>query len=337
MSAEIWCTEALPGARFGAHLALAEGADGHAFVAAAEAAPAVLRAALDDADGLLLVRGLDAISAAPALLLRLSHLFGEEVEDYTTTLTPRNAVHPQFKEIFVVSNIPPYGREPPARPEPALTGEGLLPTRFPQRRGWHSDQSYRRPPPDVSLFYAVQPAPQGQAQTLYASGVAAYASLPEALRRRADTLVGLHAAPGSGRSEALALAGTPPPPLEAHRLPQRQPVVRRHPVTGRRALYLCEAGQMDWFDGPFVGMQPGPHGDGARLLYELMSHYTRPEHVYVHEWQRGDLVIYDNRSLIHAATWFDSARHQRLMWRTTVHGNPGPEYAGEAPSWLPSA
>jgi taurine dioxygenase len=49
---------------------------------------------------------------------------------------------------------------------------------------------------------------------------------------------------------------------------------------------------------------------------------------------KGDLVIYDNRTLIHAATWFDAAQHQRLMWRTTVSGNPGAEYAGEAKSWI---
>ena len=66
-----------------------------------------------------------------------------------------------------------------------------------------------------------------------------------------------------------------------------QPVVRLHPVTGKPALYLCEWGQMDWLDGPFVGMQPGPHGDGAALLDELMAHYTRPEFVYVHEWTVG--------------------------------------------------
>ena len=116
--------------------------------------------------------------------------------------------------------------------------------------------------------------------------------------------------------------------------PQRQPVVRCHPKTGAKSLYLCEAGQMDWIDGPFVDMEPGPDGDGAKLLYELMSHYTQPEYVYVHEWDNGDLVVYDNRTLIHAATWFDAEKHQRMMWRTTVSGNPGIEYAGETKSWL---
>ena len=131
------------------------------------------------------------------------------------------------------------------------------------------------------------------------------------------------------------LAGEPVEPLRPHERSQRQPVVRVHPVTQKRGLYLCEAGQMDWLDGPFVGMQPGPHGDGAELLFELMAHLTRPEFVYVHEWERGDLLVWDNRCLMHAATWYDAAKERRLMWRTTVSGNPGPAYAGEKKSWIP--
>jgi taurine dioxygenase len=92
---------------------------------------------------------------------------------------------------------------------------------------------------------------------------------------------------------------------------------------------------MDWFDGPFVGLEPGPRGKGARLLDQLMSHYTRPEFVYVHEWTQGDVLVWDNRCLIHAATWYDADSEQRMMWRTTVHGNPGAIYAGEKRSWVP--
>ncbi len=83
-------------------------------------------------------------------------------------------------------------------------------------------------------------------------------------------------------------------------------------------------------------MQPGPNGDGAELLFELMSHLTRPEFVYVHEWTTGDLIVWDHRGLVHAATWFDAAREARLMWRTTVSGDPGAAYAGERKSWIPA-
>ena len=71
------------------------------------------------------------------------------------------------------------------------------------------------------------------------------------------------------------------------------------------------------------------------MIYELMTHFTRPEFTYVHDLERGDLVIHDNRNLVHSATWFDADQHERIMWRTTVMGNPGSIYADESPSWIP--
>ena len=329
----------LPGAGFGKLVRLRKSGDANhaeAVLAAAEAGPAILPRLLYASDGLLLLPGMDAIADDPALLVRLSRLFGPEVENYHQTLTMKNRIHETVHEILVVSNTPPSIRQPPARPEPPLTADGKLPTQFPHRRGWHTDQSYRRPPPDISLFFAVRPTPQGQGQTLFANGFGAYEALPADLKRRVDGLVGLHVKLGTGRSEKAVRAGEPLLALRPHEHPQRQPVVRVHPVTGKRALYLCEASQMDWVDGPFVGMEPGPDGEGARLLYEIMAHFTQPRFTYAHEWTKGDLLIWDNRNLVHAATWFDAATYGRLMWRTTVRGNPGVEYAGERNSWIPA-
>lgn len=324
----------LPGASFGGIVEFPAGADTEAAIAAVEAAPEAFLQAFYTAHGFLLMTGMHAITGQPELLVRLSRLFGPEVEDYRETVTLRNNIHPEVPEILVVSNVPPATPRVPALPDPPLTADGLLPVQFPHRRGWHTDQSYRRPPPDISLFYAETPTPKGQGRTLYADGIGAYAALPEATKRRIDGLDGIHVSPGRGRSEQAARAGETPPPLSGRETPQRQPAVRVHPVTGEPALYLCESGQMDWFAGPLAGMQPGPDGDGARLLYELMSHYTDPRFVYAHDWDAGDLVVYDNRCTIHSATWFDADKHRRRMWRTTVHGNPGPQYAGEAKSWL---
>jgi taurine dioxygenase len=322
----------LPGATFGG--LFATGGDAAELTEAAEADPQSLVRVLDAHQGLLLIKGMGRITEEPELLLRLSRLFGTEVESYHETRMARQNVHPEIPEIFMVSNIPPADKVPPPPPEPLLNAVGSLPTRFPHRRGWHTDQSYRRPPPDVSLFYCVVAAPKGQAQTLYADGIGAYEALSADMKTRVANLVGIHAKPGVGRGEVAVRAGAAPMDLGPGDLPQRQPVVRVHPETGAKSLYLCEAGQMDWIDGPFVGMETGPDGAGAKLLYELMSHFTRDDFVFAHEWDEGDLVIYDNRTLIHAATWFDAEKHQRLMWRTTVSGNPGAEYAGEAKSWL---
>ena len=216
-----------------------------------------------------------------------------------------------------------------------MTADGRLPVQYPHRKGWHTDQSYRRPPPDISLFYAVTPVARERGQTLFANGTLAYAALPADLKARVEGLEGLHAQPGTGRSREAILSGYTPPDQPPHARSQRQPVVRSHPVTGKPALYLCESGQMDWHEGPFIGLEPGPHGEGAKLLDALMTHLTRPEFVYVHEWTVGDVLVWDNRCLVHAATWYDADTEQRMMWRTTVRGNPGAIYAGEARSWVP--
>ena len=322
----------LPGASFGGLFTI--GGDAAKLAEAAEADTQALPRVLDAHQGLLLIKDMGRITEEPELLLRLSRLFGTEVESYHETRMARQNVHPEIPEIFMVSNIPPADKVPPPQPDPPRNADGSLPTRFPHRRGWHTDQSYRRPPPDVSLFYCVVAAPKGQAQTLYADGIGAYEALSPDMKARVEKLVGIHAKPGVGRGEVAVRAGDAPMVLGPGDLPQRQPVVRVHPETGAKSLYLCEAGQMDWIDGPFVGMETSPDGAGAKLLYELMSHFTRDDFVYAHEWDEGDLVIYDNRTLIHAATWFDAKKHQRLMWRTTVSGNPGAEFAGEAKSWL---
>ncbi|MBN9514100.1 MAG: TauD/TfdA family dioxygenase [Alphaproteobacteria bacterium] len=328
----------LPGAAFGSTVRLRDGEQGAAaVVAAAEAAPDELAALLAEAKGLLLVQGLNDIADDPQLLIRFSRLFGPEVEDYRHNLTDLKAVHVSVPEILLVSNMPPVSKAPPKRPEPPLAADGLIPVQYPHRKGWHTDQSYRRPPPDISLFYAVTPATPDTGQTLFANGILAYEALPPHLKAKIEGLQGLHAQPGSGRGREAALTGRPPRAFAPHERSQPQPVVRTHPVTGERSLYLCEWGQMDWFEGPFVGMEPGPHGAGAALLDEIMAHLTERRFCYAHEWTQGDVLIWDNRCLIHAATWFDGETEQRLMWRTTVHGNPGAPYAGEAKSWIPAA
>ena len=324
----------LPGASFGGIISLPGAPGAEAFVAATEAEPDAMARMLADCHGVLLVRGLGPMAQAPDLLLRLSRVFGPEVENYRETGMAPNMIHPEVPEIFVVSNTPPVSRPPPKRPDPPFNPDGSLPVQFPHRRGWHTDQSYRRPPPDVSLFLAVVPVPQGQGQTLFADGIAAYAALPPDLKARVDGLEGLHVSSSAKRGRDAVLAGETPKPLTPQQAPQRQPVVRAHPVTGEKALYLCEYGQMDWVDGPFIGLEPGPHGAGGALLHAIMSHLTQRQFVYVHEWSAGDLVIWDNRCTVHAATWFEADRLERVMWRTTVSGNPGAAYAGERKSWL---
>ena len=106
-------------------------------------------------------------------------------------------------------------------------------------------------------------------------------------------------------------------------------------MTGGKSLYFCDSGQMDFLVGPIAGMETGPDGEGAKLLRMLAAHATQRRFTYTHEWTEGDLIIYDNRNLLHSGTWYDAERHIRIMWRTTVRGNPDPAYAGETNSWVP--
>ena len=285
-------------------------------------------------NGLLVLRGASEISHCPKLLVRLSELFGEEVENYKTTITSEQFFHASEDQILVLSNQPPCNFQPPPLTEPECNGDGNLPTRYPQRKGWHTDQSYRRPPPDITLLYGVTCPPPDQAQTIYADGISAYHSLTPQQQENIRGLQGIHAMRWTGRTACEVRHRAPVKPLLPHQLPQKQPLVRVHPVTGNKTLYLCDEGQMDFIDGPIEGMQPGLDGDGHRLLDSLVTHLTRDEFTYVHQWQHGDVVIHDNRNLPHTPTWYDSNKYCRLMWRCTVMGNPGKDYAGEGKSWI---
>ena len=331
----------LPGACFGATMRFPALSGAREAVATLEAEPETLGAEICARGGFLLIPEMHQISDDPETLLRLSRLLGPEVEDYRNSyafVNRRNLFnfHDTVPEIIQITNMPPIGTQPSPLPDPPLTEDGRIPVQHPHRTGWHTDQSFRRPPPDYSLFYAKQPVPQGQGQTLFADSTRAYAELPDAMKARVEGLEGIHVLPGMGRSDKAVRQGEAPRPLAAHQQPQRQPLVRVHPVTGTRSLYMCGGGQMDFLTGPIAGMEPGPDGDGAALLYELLHHLTQRRFTYTHEWAEGDLVIYDNRNLLHAGTWYDVDAHIRVMWRTTVRGNPDPTYDGEDYSWVPA-
>lgn len=144
---------------------------------------------------------------------------------------------------------------------------------MPQRRGWHTDQSFRRPPPDGTLFYCKGPPPPEGGDTLFADGTLAFARLESADQAVARAATGLHANDSCGktwdhaRGDPLADAKNPVRPdiaeVESLFTAVPQPLVRIHPTTQRPALYLCEKGQMDWISGPVLGMPPGADGEGG--------------------------------------------------------------------------
>ena len=174
---------------------------------------------------------------------------------------------------------------------------------------WHSDSSFKPVPSLCSLLSARVVPPEGGA-TEFASTRAAYPSLPEALKRRVEGVFAIH---DFGWSRDQVRAGFFTAEERAVYPPVRHPLVRANPVNGRRALFL--GAHASYIEGL-------PLDQGRALLREILEHVTRPEFRYRHEWRAHDLVIWDNRCVLHRATPYDSVRHQRLLQRTTVSGDP---------------
>ena len=176
---------------------------------------------------------------------------------------------------------------------------------------WHSDSSFKPVPALCSLLSARVIPPEGGA-TEFASTRCAYPALPEDMKRRVAGAIAVHdfswsrdqIRPGFFTAEERATY----PPV-------RHPLVRTNPVNGRQALFLgAHASHIE-------GM---PIEEGRALLKALLDHVTQPQFRYRHEWREGDLVVWDNRCVLHrGATPYDSTRYKRLLQRTTVSGDPG--------------
>jgi alpha-ketoglutarate-dependent 2,4-dichlorophenoxyacetate dioxygenase len=184
------------------------------------------------------------------------------------------------------------------------------PRRFDQlgNRLWHTDGSFRRVPAALSMLYAHRvPArgPRGNGETEFADLRAAYDALPEPTKAEIEDLVALHDIAWSrgqlGFNDLLFGERQVLPPV-----PQR--LVRRHPGSGRKTLYIAAHAS------EIVGW---PVPDGRLLLRELIEHATARDFVYRHDWRAGDLVIWDNRCTMHRGRAFDE-REVRDLRRVTT-------------------
>jgi alpha-ketoglutarate-dependent 2,4-dichlorophenoxyacetate dioxygenase len=170
---------------------------------------------------------------------------------------------------------------------------------------WHTDSSFRDEGATWSMLHAKAVPPSG-GDTEFADTRAAYDALPEAMKRRLEELVAEHSLWHS-RSK---LGGYVPTEAEREAYPAAQhKLVRRHPGSGRKALYIASHASH------IVGM---PRDEGRALLEELMEFATRPQFVYRHTWRVGDLVIWDNRCTMHRATPYERTDHARDLRRTTI-------------------
>lgn len=207
-------------------------------------------------------------------------------------------LHAQYPEIFVVSNIKHNGKYI------GSYDAGLF---------WHTDGAYLANPHAISALYAHEvPEQDGRVlgDTAFASMSAAYDALSESMKKRLDGLQALQSiihrhqkTLNSGLKKDYN-AAVKADPEAVH------PVVRVHPITKRKCLYVSEG-----YTVKILGL---PEDESRNLIAELVSHCTRPEFQYVHNWRMHDLVIWDDCSTQHKATFDYPATLRRRMHRTTV-------------------
>jgi len=179
---------------------------------------------------------------------------------------------------------------------------------------WHSDMSYTATPPRLTMLYAMQvPQRDGKAlgDTWFASAAKAYDDLPASMKKKLEMKFATHrfAAKERGVKKPVALsqAQIAKNPDVVH------PVVRTHPVTGRKALYLRK--------GECVAIVGMPDKEALPLIEKLSDHIIQEDYIYRHSWKEGDLLMWDNALVQHwAPRDYEWPKDRRMMLRTTVGG-----------------
>lgn len=195
-------------------------------------------------------------------------------------------------------------------------------------RFWHSDLSYKREPSMLSALYSIEvPVKDGKTlgDTSFASTTAAYEALPDDVKQKLQGLKNVHsyryyrAKNAQAQKEEEARGGRV---IQEHAPTEEQlksvpdiamPVVRTHPVTRRKGLFINEA-----HTSHIEGL---PQEEAGALLASLCRHIVKPEFQYLHSWRPGDLLMWDNCAVQHKANFDYDLPLRRLMYRTTVRGS----------------
>ena len=173
---------------------------------------------------------------------------------------------------------------------------------------YHTDHSNYPAPPRATALFGVE-IPRTGGDTQFANVQAAFDELPEAVKARVEGLASLHAFQSSRSPRRIAT----PTEEERARMPETvQPLVVRHPVTGRKGLYLNTA-RMEGI----VGMD---REEADALIAGLMERATDRRYEYRHRWRAGDLVIWDNRTVLHKANGDVPPEQRRYLYRVMVKG-----------------
>ena len=222
-------------------------------------------------------------------LLRFASRFGElEIESQAERQLPG------LPQIGVLSNVRQNGRLP------GIVRDGMH---------WHSDRAHTQVPAQATLAYGIK-CPREGANTEFANMYAVFEALPPEKRLFLEKLRAVH-------DYQFRYAELYPnrAPLSAEQIaklsPSEHPLVRVHPVTGRKALYLAKD-----VVSHVVGLKDT---ESRKLIDELEAFAVQPRFSYAHRWQQGDVLVWDNRCTLHRATPFDN-RFDRILHRIQVRG-----------------
>ena len=174
---------------------------------------------------------------------------------------------------------------------------------------WHTDMSYVDEPPSASALYSLEVPPSG-GNTGFCNMYLAYDMLPAALRRQIDGRLCRHDASRNSAGELRRGFVDAPDPTQT--VGAEHPIVRTHPVTGRRALFLGRRR-----NAYIIGLKLE---ESEALLDALWAHCTKPEFTWYQQWRAGDLILWDNRCVMHRRDAFDPAT-RRVMHRTQIKGD----------------
>ncbi len=274
---------------------------------AAEADFRDLSAPLDDA---AVAEIQAAIDSYPVLIFRDQHLTDAQLRDFAIRFGPleigRSAARPGRRRLAIpqigdISNLDVDNNVRALNDRRRLDGLG--------NRLWHTDASYMPVPVVLGLLHAVRlppPSPFGNGETEFADMRAAYDALPQATKDAIDPLVAEHDVFWS-RGQ-IGFTEFPQGEREQYP-PSPQRLVRRHPTTGRKSLYLSAHASH------IVGW---PVADGRLLLFDLNTHATQRDFVYAHTWRVGNLLIWDNRWTMHRGRPHDESQPRDLRRATTL-------------------
>lgn len=230
-----------------------------------------------------------AQTLAPGQMLAAVEIFGTVFQQHNT----RFAL-PECPQIHYLSN---QDRFPDGR-------------RYIPGEGWHTDHSNDARPPKATALHAVK-LPDRGGDTQFADTAAAYDALPEETRRRIAGLMAIHVYQSSHSARKLMAL----PEADTQRVPNAtlHPLVRTHPESGRKAIYINPI--------RIEGILGLDHKEALPLLDELLEHATAERFQYRHVWRSGDLVIWDNRCLLHRANGDYDMNQTRYLYRVMLQGD----------------